>query len=43
MSQNDRGALWFVIGVGGAVARGVALTRLRTAVSASNLAFVFKA
>lgn len=41
MSQSDRGAVWFVIGVGGAVALGVALTPLRTIVSASNLAFVF--
>ena len=30
MSQNDRGSVWFVIGVGGAVALGVALTPLRT-------------
>ena len=41
MSQNDRGAVWFVIGVGGAVALGVVLTALRSTVSASNLAFVF--
>ena len=41
MSQSDRGAVWFVIGVGGAVALGVVLTALRTVVSASNLAFVF--
>jgi len=43
MSQSDRGAVWFVIGVGGAVALGVALTPLRTHVTASNLAFVFMA
>ena len=43
MSQDDRGAVWFVIGVGAAVALGVALTSLRTIVSASNLAFVFVA
>ena len=43
MSQSDRGAVWFVIGVAGAVALGVALTTLRTVVSASNLAFVFMA
>jgi two-component system, OmpR family, sensor histidine kinase KdpD len=43
MSQNDRGAVWFVIGVGGAVALGVALTSLRAIVTASNLAFVFMA
>lgn len=43
MSQSDRGAVWFVIGVGGAVALGVALTALRTMVTASNLAFVFLA
>lgn len=41
MSQSDRGAVWFVIGVGGAVALGVVLTSLRSLVSASNLAFVF--
>jgi two-component system sensor histidine kinase KdpD len=41
MSQSDRGNVWFVIGVVGAVALGVALTPLRTIVSASNLAFVF--
>ena len=41
MSQDDRGAVWFVIGVGGAVALGVVLTSLRSVVSASNLAFVF--
>jgi Domain of unknown function (DUF4118) len=41
MSQDDRSAVWFVIGVGGAVALGVALTPLRTSVTASNLAFVF--
>jgi hypothetical protein len=41
MSQSDRGAVWFVIGVGGAVALGVVLTSLRSTVSASNLAFVF--
>ena len=43
MSQSDRGAVWFVIGVGAAVALGVVLTSLRTTVSASNLAFVFVA
>jgi two-component system, OmpR family, sensor histidine kinase KdpD len=41
MTQSDRGAVWFVIGVGGAVGLGVALTSLRTLVTASNLAFVF--
>ena len=41
MSASDRGNVWFVIGVAGAVALGVALTPLRTLVSASNLAFVF--
>jgi hypothetical protein len=41
MSQDDRGAVWFVIGVGGAVALGVALTPLRTIAAASTLAFVF--
>ena len=41
MSQSDRGAVWFVIGVGAAVALGVALASLRVLVSASNLAFVF--
>ena len=41
MSESDRGNVWFVIGVAGAVALGVALTPLRTLVSASNLAFVF--
>jgi hypothetical protein len=41
MSESDRGNVWFVIGVAGAVALGVALTPLRTIVSASNLAFVF--
>ena len=43
MSQDERGAVWFVIGVGGAVALGVVLTPLRTVVSASNLAFIFVA
>jgi len=41
MTQDDRGAVWFVIGVGGAVALGVALVPLRTIVAASTLAFVF--
>jgi two-component system sensor histidine kinase KdpD len=41
MSQSDRGAVWFIIGVAGAVALGVVLTALRAVVSASNLAFVF--
>jgi hypothetical protein len=41
MAQDDRGAVWFVIGVGGAVALGVALVPLRTIVAASTLAFVF--
>ena len=41
MSEGDRANVWFVIGVAGAVALGVALTPLRTVVSASNLAFVF--
>jgi two-component system, OmpR family, sensor histidine kinase KdpD len=35
--------VWFVIGVGGAVALGVVLTPLRTTVTASNLVFVFMA
>jgi two-component system sensor histidine kinase KdpD len=43
MTQDDRGAVWFVIGVGGAVALGVALVPLRTIVAASTLAFVFLA
>jgi two-component system sensor histidine kinase KdpD len=43
MSQGDRGAVWFVIGVGAAIALGVVLTSLRATVSASNLAFVFVA
>jgi two-component system, OmpR family, sensor histidine kinase KdpD len=41
MSQSDRGAVWFVTGVAGAVALGFALTSLRTAATASTLAFVF--
>ena len=41
MNHSDRGPVWFVIGVGAAVALGVALTPLRTTVSASTLAFVF--
>ena len=41
MNQDDRGAVWFVIGVGGAVALGVILIALRTIVPASTLAFVF--
>ena len=41
--MSDRGAVWFVIGVGGAVALGFALTALRGVVSASTLAFVFLA
>jgi Domain of unknown function (DUF4118) len=41
MGESDRGNVWFVIGVAGAVALGVALTPLRPLVSASNLAFVF--
>ena len=41
MSQTDRSAVWFVLGVGGAVALGFALTSLRTVTSASTLAFVF--
>jgi Domain of unknown function (DUF4118) len=43
MGDSDRAGVWFVIGVGGAVALGVALTPLRTIVTASNLAFVFMA
>jgi len=41
MSQDDRGAVWFVIGVGAAIALGGALTPLRTLMAASTLAFVF--
>jgi two-component system sensor histidine kinase KdpD len=41
--MNDRGAVWFVIGVGGAVALGFALTALRGHATASTLAFVFLA
>ena len=41
MSQSDRGAVWFVTGVAGAVALGFALTSLRTVATASTLAFVF--
>ncbi len=41
MGEGDRANVWFVIGVAGAVALGVALTPLRTVVSASNLAVVF--
>ena len=41
MSQDDQGAVWFVIGVGGAVSLGVLLTPLRTLTTASTLAFVF--
>ena len=41
MDQSERGAVWFVIGVGLAVGLGVALVPLRTIVAASNLAFVF--
>ena len=41
--MNDRGAVWFVIGVGGAVALGFALTGLRGVATASTLAFVFLA
>lgn len=41
MSQSDRGAVWFVTGVVGAVALGFALTSLRTVATASTLAFVF--
>jgi two-component system, OmpR family, sensor histidine kinase KdpD len=41
MNQSDRGAVWFVIGVGAAVALGGALTPVRTLVPASTLAFVF--
>ena len=41
--MNDRSAVWFVIGVGGAVALGFALTGLRGHASASTLAFVFLA
>jgi two-component system sensor histidine kinase KdpD len=39
--MNDRGAVWFVIGVGGAVALGFTLTVLRGHATASTLAFVF--
>src|SRR5262245_31085898 len=41
MGDPDRGGVWFVLGVGGAVALGVVLIPLRSVVSASNLAFVF--
>ena len=41
--MNDRGGVWFVIGVGGAVALGFALTGLRGVATASTLAFVFLA
>jgi two-component system sensor histidine kinase KdpD len=41
MSQDDRGTVWFVIGVGGAVALGVALIPFRSLLAASTLAFVF--
>ena len=41
--MNDRSAVWFVIGVGGAVALGFALTGLRGVATASTLAFVFLA
>jgi uncharacterized protein DUF4118 len=41
MDQSDRGTVWFVIGVGGAVTLGVVLVPLRTVVAASTLAFVF--
>src|SRR5262249_48323075 len=41
MDRSDRGAVWFVIGVGLAIGLGVALVPFRTIVSASNLAFVF--
>ena len=43
MSQGDQGAVWFVIGVGAAVALGGLLTPLRTVMAASTLAFVFLA
>jgi two-component system, OmpR family, sensor histidine kinase KdpD len=43
MSQDDRGAVWFVVGVTGAIALAVVLVALRSVVSASNLAFVFMA
>jgi two-component system sensor histidine kinase KdpD len=42
-AMNDRGAVWFVIGVGGAVALGVVLTGFRGMATASTLAFVFLA
>ena len=41
MNQSDSSNVWFVIGVAGAVALGVALTPLRTVASASTLAFTF--
>jgi hypothetical protein len=41
--MNDRSAVWFVIGVGGAVALGFALTGLRGHATASTLAFPFLA
>jgi two-component system, OmpR family, sensor histidine kinase KdpD len=43
MSQSDRGAVWFVIGVGGAIGLGVVLIALRGIATASTLAFVFLA
>jgi hypothetical protein len=41
--MNDRSAVWFVIGVGGAVALGFALTGLRGHATGSTLAFPFLA
>ncbi len=41
MGGNDRGSVWFVIGVTAAIALGIVLIPLRTTVTASNLAFIF--
>ena len=41
MARQDSESLWIAIGALGAMALGVALIPLRTATSASNLAFVF--
>ena len=41
MGGDDRGSVWFVIGVVTAIALGIVLTPLRTTTTASNLAFIF--
>lgn len=41
MDGNNRGSVWFVIGVVAAITLGIVLTPLRTTVTASNLAFIF--